>query len=59
LIQKTHAEILHSGMSQTLSKLLSNNWLVRGRATVKAVLKICYTCRRVEGGPYKMPNYQN
>ncbi|XP_060551271.1 uncharacterized protein LOC132712851 [Ruditapes philippinarum] len=56
LIQKTHAEILHSGVSQTLSKLRCNYWLVRGRATVKSVLKKCYTCRRVEGGPYKMPD---
>jgi hypothetical protein len=56
LIQKTHAEILHSGVSQTLSKLRCNYWLVRGRATVKSVLKKCYTCRRVEGGPYRMPD---
>ncbi|XP_053392223.1 uncharacterized protein LOC128554914 [Mercenaria mercenaria] len=55
LIRKTHVELLHSGVSQTLSKIRYNYWIVRGRATVKSVIKKCYMCRRVEGGPYKMP----
>ena len=56
LIRKTHEELLHSGVSQTLSKIRYKYWIVRGRATVKSVIKRCIICRRFEGGPYKMPD---
>ncbi len=55
VVEKTHKEILHSGVSQTLSTIRMRFWIPHGRATVKAVLKACSVCRRYEGGPYKMP----
>ena len=30
-------------------------WIPQGRASVRSVFRHCYTCRRHEGGPYKMP----
>lgn len=55
IINKIHKELLHSGVSQTLSKIRYCYWIIRGRATVKSVLSKCGVCRRVEGGAYKMP----
>lgn len=55
LIEKTHRELLHSGVSQCLSTIRNGYWIPHGRAAVKTVLKSCTVCRRYEGGPFKMP----
>jgi len=56
VVQKAHSDILHSGVSQTLSKVRNNYWITHGRSVIKCVLKKCNVCRKCEGGPYKMPN---
>lgn len=55
VIEKYHKQLLHSGVSQTLSAIRNYFWIPHGRATVKCVLRACTTCRRYEGGSYKMP----
>jgi hypothetical protein len=55
IIERTHKKLLHSGVSQTLSRLRHQYWVIQGRATVKKVLNSCFMCRKVEGGPYEMP----
>lgn len=55
VIEKSHKEILHSGVSQTLSRIRLRFWTPHGRAVVKTVLKSCTVCRRFEGGSYKTP----
>ena len=55
VIEDTHARILHSGVSQTLGTIRLKYWIIRGRASVKKVLRKCVVCKRLEGGPYKMP----
>ena len=55
IIDKTHKQILHSGVSQTLSKIRHTYWIPQGRATVRTVVNKCQVCRRQEGGPYKVP----
>ena len=55
VIEDTHARILHSGVSQTLSTIRLKYWIIHGRASVKKVLRKCVVCKRLEGGPYKMP----
>ena len=39
VIEDTHANILHSGVSQTLSTIRLKYWIIRGRASVKKVLR--------------------
>ena len=56
LIEKVHKQNLHSGVSQCLSQMRYKYWVPHGRATVRSVLRKCTTCRRHEGGPYKMPS---
>lgn len=55
LVEKCHKQMLHSGVSQTLSNIRYNYWIPQGRAVVRSVLRSCLVCRRHEGGPYKMP----
>ena len=55
IVEKTHKELLHSGVSQTLAKTRQRFWIIHGRAAVKFVLNHCVVCRRHEGGCYKMP----
>ena len=55
-IEKIHKKLLHSGVSQTLSEIRQQFWIPCGRATVAKVLKRCIVCKKLEGGPYKLPS---
>ena len=56
LIEKIHQKLLHSGVIQTLSEIRQQFWIPCGRATVAKVLKRCIVCKKLEGGPYKLPS---
>ena len=56
MIERTHKQNFHSGVSQTLSQIRYRFWIPRGRATVRKVIGQCVICRRHEVGPYKMPS---
>ncbi|KRX22946.1 hypothetical protein T07_10502 [Trichinella nelsoni] len=53
LIQREHLRQLHAGVEQTHSALREKFWILRGRSTVKRVLRGCTTCQRVSPPPYK------
>ena len=55
IIERIHRKTLHSGVSQTLSEIRHKFWIPHGRATVCKVLNECRVCRKLEGGPYKLP----
>jgi hypothetical protein len=55
VIENEHKHLLHSGVSQTLSRLRYRYWVPHGRATVRKIINMCLLCRRHDGGPYKMP----
>ena len=46
LIIEVHKRNLHSGVSHTLNHLRQNFWILKGFATVKAVVKNCVVCQR-------------
>ena len=54
-IETVHKQKFHCGTSQTLGYVRHKYWVPQGRAIVKSVLQQCRTCRRHEGGAYKMP----
>ena len=54
VIEDTHARILHSGVSQTLSTTRLKYWIIHGRASVKKVLRKCVVFKPLEGGPCKI-----
>ncbi|XP_053376547.1 uncharacterized protein LOC123535785 [Mercenaria mercenaria] len=55
VIDRAHKQLLHSGTSQTLSYIRYKYWIPKGRSAVKSVISKCSICRKVEGGPYRMP----
>ena len=39
IVNEPHTDVMHSGLEATLSKTRSRYWLVRGRQTIKGILK--------------------
>lgn len=46
LVDATHVRLLHGGVQLTLLDLRERFWILKGRRTVKRVLKACLACRR-------------
>lgn len=55
VVENAHKLCLHTGISQTLARVRHKYWVPRGRAMVRSVISACTICRKIEGGPYKMP----
>ena len=53
IIRECHKKVMHSGVQETLTELLSQYWLVRGRPFIRTQLGKCDTCRRFEGKPHQ------
>ena len=52
LIQCIHYDIKHSGTADTLSTIREKFWILKGRQTVKKIIKSCVVCNKLEGMPY-------
>lgn len=52
LIRHVHQEIKHSGTADTLSTIRERYWILKGRQTVKKIIRSCITCNKLEGLPY-------
>ena len=56
LIRHFHTQLVkHNGVSDTLTSLRERYWILRGRQTVKRVIRSCTICLRHEGLPYSYP----
>ena len=55
LIEEYHKKLFHSGINHTLAQIRRKYWIPKGRAQVTSVLRRCITCRKYQGGPFKMP----
>lgn len=53
LIKQTHDQVKHSGINATLTAMRERYWVLRGRETVKGVVRHCVVCRRYEASPCK------
>ena len=56
VIKETHENLLHSGVSQTLSQIRYKYWILQGRRQVQKVVRRCRKCIRPIGKSYSMPN---
>ena len=53
LIEHTHKHtVLHNGIRDTLTALRERFWVIRGRESVKKVIRKCVTCLKHEGISY-------
>ena len=64
IILHAHEEVYHSGVECTLNKIRSRYWIIKGRQSVKTVLKSCVLCRVYQGRTLKprplanLPSYR-
>ena len=54
-VLNAHVRVLHDGVKATLTELRSRIWLVKGRSTVKKILRECVVCNKYEGQHYRIP----
>ena len=52
LVQRVHNDIKHNGTTVTLLIIREKFWILKGRQTVKKVIKLCVVCNKLEGMPY-------
>lgn len=49
IILEEHKRVHHNGIKETLNCIRESYWILRGRETVKRVLKGCVSCKKIEG----------
>ena len=52
LVRQVHQDIKHSGTADTLSTIRENYWILKGRQSVKKILRSCVVCNKLEGVSY-------
>lgn len=57
LIHHFHVQNGHGGASHTASAIKRKVWIRHSRAMVKSITKSCVVCKKLNGLPYKMPNF--
>ena len=55
IILEAHEGVYHNGVKETLAKLRSKFWIVKGRQKVKEILRRCHICKVLEGLAYPAP----
>ena len=48
VVLKCHNEVKHSGLESTLNRIRCKYWLIRGRSTVKSIIRKCVSCRLIQ-----------
>ncbi|XP_065671673.1 uncharacterized protein LOC136089549 [Hydra vulgaris] len=49
LIRNCHGKVLHHGIELTLNKVRSKFWLIKGRSTIKSIIRQCVKCKKFQG----------
>ena len=52
IIRECHELVHHDGIRETLNCVRGKYWVLRGRESVKGVVRRCVTCKRFEGKPF-------
>ena len=55
IIRECHRRVMHRGVKDTLTELRCRYWITKGRQVVKAELRKCTVCSRVQGRPFVAP----
>ena len=54
LVMETHRKMFHGGVDVVLTELKRRYIVIKGRTTVKRILKnACYNCKRMQGRPFR------
>ena len=57
MVKQAHDLVKHSGINATLTALREQLWILRGRETVKKIIRRCVVCRRYEAKPCKPTHF--
>ena len=49
VVMDAHKNVLHHGIETSLNYIRSNYWIIKGRKTVKDILRRCVICKRYQG----------
>ena len=55
VIEEAHHTVHHNGIRETLNRIREKYWVLRGRESVKGLLKKCVVCKKLEGKPFSTP----
>ncbi|KRZ81507.1 hypothetical protein T08_10118, partial [Trichinella sp. T8] len=53
LIKRAHERSLHAGTEQTLTDVRQRFWVLKGRSSVKRIVRQCRICKRQSARPYE------
>lgn len=53
LVLDVHNRVKHNGIRDTLTTIRERFWILRGRETVKRIIKGCVVCKKAEGVPFQ------
>ena len=56
IILDEHEKTMHHGVETTLARIRFKYWIVKGRKSVKEVLRKCVLCTRYQGQPMRPPS---
>ena len=55
IVQEEYKRVHHNGIRETLNCIQERFWILRGRETVKRLLRRCITCKKSEGKSFTTP----
>ena len=55
VVRDCHNIVHHDGIRETLNCIRGTYWILRGRETVKKIVRKCVSCRKFEGKPFATP----
>ena len=55
IVQEEHKRVHHNGIRETLNCIRERFWILKGRETVKRLLRRCITCKKSEGKSFTTP----
>ena len=56
IISDAHEATMYHGIETTLAWIRKNYWIVKGRKSVKEVIRKCVICTRYQGQPVRAPS---
>ncbi|XP_065658842.1 uncharacterized protein LOC136083375 [Hydra vulgaris] len=59
LIRNCHEKVLHHGIESTLNKVRSQFWIIKGRSTIKSIIRQCVICKKFQGRTLLPPSSPN
>ena len=55
LVLNAHKNVMHQGIESTLNDIRSRYWIIKGRKTIKNIIRKCVICKRHQGRTLQPP----